>query len=85
MNNWCVKCETSTTQKHCTRCGKKTIPAYIRCPKCDAEVFVLSKFCGECGRPVQEEVNEHVNKWRGGEKSAAKVGDGVGEGDQGSG
>lgn len=80
MNNWCVTCKEAISDKHCYRCGKKSIPAVLKCPHCRACITVLAQFCGECGKPVQEAVQEHLKKvtGEGGGKSGTNGGTNAG-------
>ena len=66
MVKWCVDCKTSFSTKYCYACGKEGIPYHLECPYCRASTGVLSKFCGECAKPVQEAVIAHINKYNGG-------------------
>ena len=63
---WCTACKQLVSSKYCYSCGKESIPAMLVCPHCKAETTVLSKFCGECAKPVQEAVIAHINKYNGG-------------------
>ena len=66
MHNICGKksCGWYCMGKYCPKCGGRTIPRCMPCPYCKKEVNIDSTFCGECGRPVQEEVNAFVDNKR---------------------
>jgi predicted amidophosphoribosyltransferase len=57
---WCTKCEHSCNSPYCGTCGSRTIAYTYACPHCKAEIYVTDKFCKECGKPIQEEVNSCV-------------------------
>ena len=73
VNNYCPECKIICIGPFCRLCGERSIAAIIKCPHCENEVTILCKFCEFCGKPIQEEIKEHIAKERGGEK----VGDAV--------
>ena len=82
-NNWCGDCKMWMGDKYCWSCGQETVKALLKCPYCKAEVSVLSKFCGSCGRPVQEAVQLHIQNQRkgGGDNDGTDGGDDTRQGD----
>lgn len=87
MNNWCLTCKQLVSGKYCYSCGKESIPAMLVCPHCKAETTVLSKFCGECAKPVQEAVAAHIARHseRGGGEGEAGSRDDTLQGNEGVG
>ena len=53
-------CGWTTNGKFCGRCGAATIPYFLKCPHCKKQITAMSKFCEECGKPVQEEVRAYI-------------------------
>jgi predicted amidophosphoribosyltransferase len=49
----------------------------IKCPNCKEMVGIIGKFCDNCGKPIQEEIQEHVKRERerGGENVDSNTGD----------
>ena len=41
----------------------------LECPHCydtfKEKVSIVSKFCGSCGKPIQEAIEEHIKRERG--------------------
>jgi len=66
LNNYCPECSVLCGEKFCWRCGKKSINGMLMCPHCENEVSIIGKFCGFCGKPIQEEIKEHIQRERGG-------------------
>jgi len=62
--NWCEKCQVFSEKRFCSDCGKEMVKFHISCPHCETELCVLDKFCGNCGRPVQESIKAWVNEQR---------------------
>jgi predicted amidophosphoribosyltransferase len=73
VNNYCPECKVCCGEKFCWRCGKESVSAILECPHCNADVSVIGAFCGNCGKPIQEAIKEHIMKERGGEKSGNAV------------
>ena len=64
LNNYCPECSVLCQGRFCWRCGKKTVSGFLKCPFCEEEVSVIGKFCTNCGKPIQEAIEEHVRKER---------------------
>lgn len=57
---YCPVCRGARFGKFCHFCGGPTITVSLKCPHCSENATVLSKFCCECGKPIHEEVREHI-------------------------
>lgn len=53
-------CKGARFGKFCQVCGGPTLDAILKCPHCNENANVYSKFCCECGKPIHEEVKEHL-------------------------
>ena len=47
----------------------------VKCPYCGEEVAIVAKFCGNCGKPIQEAIKMHIEGERGGEHANSDTGD----------
>ena len=67
-NSYCPECNVLCGEKFCWRCGRLAIRAVLKCPHCydtfGEMVSVIGKFCGYCGKPIQEAIAEHIQKER---------------------
>ena len=57
---YCPVCKGARYGKFCLRCGGLTVEAMFKCPHCNEEISVVSKFCTECGKPIHEAVVKHI-------------------------
>lgn len=68
LNNYCPECDMPASGKFCVRCSRPTISAELDCPfggeMNPHKTMVWNKFCGECGKPIQEAIKEHIQKER---------------------
>ncbi len=60
LNNYCPECKVLVSEKFCWSCGRKSVGGIVKCLHCGEEVTILGKFCGNCGKPIQEAVQEHI-------------------------
>ena len=79
LNNYCPTCKVLCGEKFCWKCGEKSVPGMLECPHCKEQVSVIGKFCGYCGKPIQEAIKEHILRElegeRGGENADNNTGD----------
>jgi len=61
-STYCPVCKGPRFGAFCFRCGGPTIPATLECPHCKEQVSVISNFCSECGKPIQEQVKNFMAK-----------------------
>lgn len=55
----CKRCDKSyLSELFCPHCGDELI-TYPRCQHCDRELHPFDKFCGFCGRPVQDDGGDY--------------------------
>ena len=66
-NRYCPECGVACDKKFCWRCGRQAVNAMMTCPQCERRVSIVGKFCGECGKPIQEAIKEHIVEERKGE------------------
>lgn len=57
---FCPVCKVARYGTFCHFCGGPTIDAMLKCPHCEENASVYSKFCTECGKPIHEEVKDHM-------------------------
>lgn len=82
-SRWCPECSVVASGMFCKFCGRPTAKMYLVCPNCEQETSVIGKFCGGCGRPIQEEIREHLEKTRKEVRGdGVAVRNGEGEGDE---
>jgi len=82
MGGMCPIHRWDTGGKFCWKCGSTLVTGTFNCPYCKAKVDLVNSFCQECGRPVQKEIKEFLEKiGEGGEKSVVGKNAG-GEGDE---
>ena len=75
-NNYCPECKVICDGKFCWRCGRRAVSSIVGCPYCDEKVTVVGQFCGNCGKPIQEAIQEHIKRERerGGENANSDTG-----------
>lgn len=75
-NNYCPECKVICDGKFCWRCGRRAVSSIVGCPYCDEKVTVIGQFCGNCGKPIQEAIQEHIKRERerGGENANSDTG-----------
>lgn len=86
LNNYCPECKVVCSEKFCWRCGKESIDAILKCPNCEEDVTLIGAFCGNCGKPIQEAIKQHIEKKREEVRGGgANGGDDTGERNEGNG
>ena len=76
---YCAECNSVGSKhdsKYCARCGKELIESEIMCPHGGElnphKASIWDKFCGVCGKPIQEEIQEHIKRERERERGGEK-------------
>lgn len=74
---YCNKCNIYIVDgsNYCNLCGGITIENKVQCPHSEFNPHmcnVWDKFCGTCGKPVQQEMKDILSKEGGGKEKASK-------------
>ena len=68
-HKYCIRCKFVREGNFCWNCGNERISVKLDCPHCEKPVSMIDKFCTNCGKPIQEAIQAHIQKKKGGDGS----------------